>query len=832
MDFGIPKEEEPNPIIFLNNKTSSFNKLYEQINSNPEISLESFPQPKHFDSYKKYEKAAQAWRRSVFDELKNAVLPLPPSMKYNRPPMPMTKEMFKMTKFNPKQSMLNSSNLSELLDLVIEQDFIPDKDRNFEKPVVGSKHAKISDHLIEDAWNQALIPQEPMPQLFDSFEDYKRALLQWKSAGDNKKLPMHPKEFIFEHADDECEIYQYKNSYTIPPMKFLEFLRAGRQKDTFPIDFLHEIYRQNVLFYIQKKKDKNRGWLFAMKKRLSQEKSQQSDELCVLMEKKSIEIDDLINFGPEFDIPYPHPLDYSEVGLQVDTNLSKIKTREDFIYNILFPEISLKSVRLVIERNAPLFDCDSFSILMQLCKECVSKLSASKIALLVDVLFCSDRKENYIDLLISNRDYMQIFGMFIGKYGFIPNTPPICYSLPLDADVSFGRSYTFLILSGLLFSVSQYFPNEVPMISSKMTKHFHLTAEVVQLERATIFRAFSESEEVQTIAYHVIILAMSISYRPFHSAIFSPSPINAFYAMLDNDLPHTVDRVRRLMLKFEAGSPIKSVFADLIQFDIGLVSKKADILVPLTKKLLNKLSRSTNPILTRTQIMAQSKAFSIKLAPKCYTLLESIADIFCNKNVFFMYSESDMIKDRSFICKMIIQIILQSETSIIDSLFGSMKKLIFNAQWQFPKQFWMVFVAALWRDDPVQYNCWDFLAKIFELSMSSILPDFFEDQVTTIFKPGTYKYCLQIYKFLAEIINYPEITVIEEWFANSEGVLRHTFSRIFSVIGNERDNSECMKLYKSIMKSTIDWETHKYGHSFISIIRNETFEKNYVKKKK
>ena len=840
-------EEEPmEKLLFLEGRDSYFDRFYNQTNCEEiqKSNLDFFPLPKNYDTYKKYENACQTWKSEVFEKLGSSLLPLPTTMHYKKTPFPLTKKAAKLTKFNPKKSMLNGDNLMELNEMVLTSDFIPDKDQNFEKPAMGTKHVKFGDHIKVTVWDNCLIPQEPMPYFYDYYEDYKNALEKWEKIAENtntniiQRIPIHPKELHFEEVNEGGNYFSEEENFQkllrdnkIPQYQQMPnyevFKKAPKPKDKLPIDFLHEIYRQNILIA---KPTKTRGtWFNQVKKYLTNEKCAQTDEQLTLLEKKYDEINNMIQYGPTEPLSPINQIDILDTGLDIDISVPTMMTLNDFIYYALFIDVPLKNVRMIIERKFPIFTTETFPILIQLCKNCLSPIMSRKIALLINIILSSDSKTEYFDILFNNVEYLQTLCQFFGKYSFLPTVPKICYSLPLkEENIAFNETYEAVIASGLAFTLSEYIGTN-QYLTNYLPRLFHKTSLIIQKERSLLFHAFQQNEREQLIVYHLLIILMYIPYRLFHSAVFSPSPINVFCELIkgEKNVPNTTQRVQRLSIVFETSGTIKSLLSDLIQFDIGLISKHVDILLPMAEHFLSYLTTLDLPLITRTQFMAQSKSFTGKVKPNIYSMTVVITEIFNNKEAFFNYNEDDMLRDQMDLVKSIVFIILHTEPEYLDSLFHALTNIIYPASWDFCKQFWMVFVSGLWKDNPVATHCWSFLAKIFELSITSVLPDFFESQVTTIFKPGSYQYCLTAFDFISKVIHYDEFSVLSQWFLNNETVLKHTFSQILMAIGKEKHNIEAIRKYQEIIDSCNESE-NKNAKDFMSIIKNEIFEKTFV----
>ncbi|EAX98656.1 hypothetical protein TVAG_403380 [Trichomonas vaginalis G3] len=803
-------------VVFLADQNTSFTKDYKPTVSNfPAIS--PLPIPSEFPSYPDYEIGARNWAKEIKKARNNHfILPLPTSLFYSRPPVRLPREISQSYKFTSKKNpklLLSKQNLDEIFTTCITEKLIL-PDREFKTPLPKSHQTPtIGDYITaEPPWNTICYPQEPKPTMFKTFEDYKNALTNWTNYLKKMKLPTHPKDLNFETPNslDYKEIIQpQRQSLQCPDCEFKpQTIRVIRET----IKSLREAYTNKFAICPEYHTDNWRRVFNYTKKNCI---PSQIDELIFLLEKWKDYVLEIINFGPTGATFKPTPTDYIEQGQTYQGDQSM--TKEEIIHSIILSDYSLKSIRITTEKNIKLFDFMYFPVLLKICEDCTSTVVASKILYFTDAFLTSMASENYFDLLLSNPSFLKVLCNFIGRFNFIPRVSPICYSLPLYVESKFARSYQMIVTSALLYTIHEYVNEQNEVISQIITHQFYDTAREIRYDQSAIINAFKKSKEERARAMDIIILCLTIPYRPFQVAIFSPAPIIVFSMLLESELDDNEEYVNRIMNMFIYSDALRGLSQELLQFDLFMVSKNPKLLVPLVRFCLKYLYQLNYPVITNSQLQSMIKCFSSAMEPTCYVILHDLVPIFLKDSLFLERNDEEFKKSRTTIMQQIVSIVCQSDVSISNCLFDSLALLLFEGTTFAPSnQFWMVFLAGLVREDNSCKSCWHFLTKIFLLNMTSLLPEFFQNQMTSIFKSRPYEYCVEVLKFISAVSNCASANVLEKWLMISENNIRSAFQQIYDIVQKEKFNASGLSAYSKIITSTA-------GKGLIEIVCGDQF---------
>ena len=231
----ITKDENSEP-LFLDSYGNAYDKNYLLIPSSPisgqmiknnksqeKKKIAPFPDPTNFKSKIEFENACIHWKNNIQNFFSGKSLPHSIISYFYYPSLPSIfipgtpqHRAFK-SKIHPPIPF----NLLKLFELLSKDDPI-DGDEPFPKQTPNRDIVKYSDQVTSDPqWQTQLIPQEPMPFLYNTFEEYENAYKKWANIV-SKSNPKVKTNFI-SNSQSKSE----KSSFlTIPPAKnFQSFLK-------------------------------------------------------------------------------------------------------------------------------------------------------------------------------------------------------------------------------------------------------------------------------------------------------------------------------------------------------------------------------------------------------------------------------------------------------------------------------------------------------------------------------------------------------------------------------------------------------------------------------
>ncbi|KAH0786864.1 hypothetical protein GPJ56_009241 [Histomonas meleagridis] len=170
---------------------------YYQITSKSKIQGVKIPNPRRFASYEKYKIGFNNYVNSSDKLYKFSILPIPVSEFMHKPPMPPLS--IKIPDYKARVDV-PPDNLLYLSDICISGAcFVP----NASLPAkLGNRfEVPISTMIVSTPqWNSQVITHPPIPECYDTFEDFQKAYLSWYELSKSAALlPSHPdsmKEFI------------------------------------------------------------------------------------------------------------------------------------------------------------------------------------------------------------------------------------------------------------------------------------------------------------------------------------------------------------------------------------------------------------------------------------------------------------------------------------------------------------------------------------------------------------------------------------------------------------------------------------------------------------
>jgi len=785
-----------------------YDKINKMISTFPHL-----PHPDSFTSYKEYQTAIVKWFITINSSIKSEFVPhLPQFLFLYRPVYPLVFKAEKYMKFDAKKSPLCGSNVEWLFKIILDGGPL-----NFGDvfPVNGPNNQRIAvnDYFyIDDNARNHFVSAPPHPQMFSDYSSFFNAMIEWTRKKPKKIVPsidelrldITPNNPFTTGFSYSSLSYSYQT-----PESVLRFCDAPNEMKTMSISYMHEIYLQHFI-YPRKTRPRLPNWLEAFRRQSITEGTPQSMETYSFVAKLASRISPLVDFGPSERIQPPDPTDFIISDSKVTPNI-EFFDKNELIKKLIFREGSLSVCHETLSRHLHLFNPADMKIIINLCSQCCSQSLANRFNSLIRQILESSRGFCFFQFIFTQIYSSQSLCSFFGKYGFI-SVSPLFYSLNIDDELPFQSAYHSLIQSSLLFTISSYFSHQNDIVLKHMTQQLHITSSLLSSYRSEIIKAFKFNKEIQMKSYRVIRLCLEIPYRPFHKALFSPSPINTFWELI-SDIPGSTLLLLKLIEVFESSGAMNSVINDIMQFDMNLVSKEAILLVPLAKRCIHALVGFPKPLLTRTQIMAQLKSLSMNFDPLCYPLLETIIQLYRNQNLFFQYHLSDQITDKILLCERIAQKISMGDALLMQSLFASFHSLYFPYNWVFADSFWLGFSKALQYQDPHCSNSWDFLREIFDSGTASILPGVFKAQFPSIVLPKSLNHFTYVLTFIIHAIESPDFLILETILAENENHYYETFR--FGYLENQNiSNSKILEMYDTIhMIST----NKKYGKSLYNI---------------
>lgn len=817
-EYAKSPESPGDGAFFLIDKGKGFSHAYTTLDT--ELGeMDKFPLPADFSTFDEYGNKARQWKTKLKSQNPDKkVYPLPSSAFYSRPPKYESSEARKIQKFtsrkNPKLDLSNK-NIDELFSACITEDNLKEN-KLFTSPIPSVANTPyLQDYINTDfVWDSVHIPLEPKPGFYDSFEEYNSALINWTNYIKGLNLPPHPSDLALElHKDDSLSHTKRRLSSKSPEYKS-KYRPQNIYKCNNFLRSLGEAYIQDILKADPPEEDDWRK-VYTYSKARSQPK--QIDEHIYMLEKHKDTVLKLINYGPSTPLNKPSASDRIETGLTYEG--TKSLSKSEVFHQLIFSEYSIKTIRIALEKHLELIQPDDIHYLIKLCRDCTSDLLSAKLVYCIDALLNSPSKELYFDILLQNPEYVEGFCSFIGKFGYIPHIPAICYSLSHVRNVPFSNSFHHIVMSSYLYCIYEYFnqPNEI--VSNIITKHFYNTAKILRREQSAIINGFRKNTAEREAAMQIIVLCLIIPYRPFAIAILNPAPIFIISSILDCQLEGTEEFVKHIITTFVHSDAMRSLVHDLLQFDLFIISAKPTLLVPFVCRCLQYIAQLNYPVITRSQMLTIFKCFTSKMDESCYPILHDLVPIFLNDELFLDRNSEEFSTDRTNLMNRITDIICQSDVRISYILFDSVADLMsLDSTMTVSSQFWMVFLGGLFSDNPVCKPCWNLFQKIFLSCNSHILPEFFEFQMISIFKVGSFKYCLQVLNFLANVSTGTDIEMLEKWFAGNEELLRQSFGLIYKVIISHGLNLDILDAYRKIITSDT-------GKTFLSIVKSEKLDR-------
>eukprot|EP01117_Protostelium_nocturnum_P011312 TRINITY_DN4102_c0_g1_i1.p2 TRINITY_DN4102_c0_g1~~TRINITY_DN4102_c0_g1_i1.p2 ORF type:complete len:1240 (+),score=507.15 TRINITY_DN4102_c0_g1_i1:4158-7877(+) len=156
------------------------------------FTLKKMPLPSSFSSFNEYENALIDWKCKVFGKMNQLKLPLPTSRHFFRPRVTQEKEIEMNLVSNGEGSGLiggkepnkrDISDAEEMLERLRPDQLTSDQlaqllhGRKTNPLKTDAEFAKLK--MKEDPWDSKLLPQEPNPNNYPTFEDYEIAMKNW-----------------------------------------------------------------------------------------------------------------------------------------------------------------------------------------------------------------------------------------------------------------------------------------------------------------------------------------------------------------------------------------------------------------------------------------------------------------------------------------------------------------------------------------------------------------------------------------------------------------------------------------------------------------------------
>eukprot|EP01091_Cochliopodium_minus_P013654 TRINITY_DN4447_c0_g1_i1.p1 TRINITY_DN4447_c0_g1~~TRINITY_DN4447_c0_g1_i1.p1 ORF type:complete len:601 (+),score=160.26 TRINITY_DN4447_c0_g1_i1:69-1871(+) len=169
----LPKERSDNNIKYISGG-SPYNKYYNKIQTKEfdkklEILQTPLPNPKDFQEYHAYEEALLKWEDMMNQALKDIEMADVGSSLYFRPRVTQTLDEIQI------EADFQTENIDLELKMMEESEFDTNEDE-----LSLSESSKSSNHILKkDPWDSLLVPKEPNPDDYDTFEDFEEAMLNW-----------------------------------------------------------------------------------------------------------------------------------------------------------------------------------------------------------------------------------------------------------------------------------------------------------------------------------------------------------------------------------------------------------------------------------------------------------------------------------------------------------------------------------------------------------------------------------------------------------------------------------------------------------------------------
>lgn len=216
------------PIFFFKpNESFDLNyTLTSSIKEEDNFEFPKFPFPTDFENYEKFSNQAKNWMDSILSHFLHysgaPILPVPTTLFYrsfNLEFWPRDKDTLRTLakKLGPLLLPLRPNNLLELENKVFncstnitnanynssEEDIFQD-DNNFSEPDYNGRPLSYKYHFVQNDFFQLVLP-EPIPECYDTFEEYNVALNNWYKIT-NEKYPEYKKIKKVEEIGNELGI--------------------------------------------------------------------------------------------------------------------------------------------------------------------------------------------------------------------------------------------------------------------------------------------------------------------------------------------------------------------------------------------------------------------------------------------------------------------------------------------------------------------------------------------------------------------------------------------------------------------------------------------------
>lgn len=193
----VEEASDGDDVVFAENSSIYYSKDYKIIRTEP-TTFRAIPLASLYSNEESLGAGIMEWKSDVLNTYTaNIILPLPSSYsvvnispKYQQADNRL-KEVTRRSKINPRNVPLSAKSQMALLDVVITGRKI-DESMTFPESV-NRQQIKYTDKIENViSWGSTLVPQEPKPYMYDTYEDYLSATKRWTNALNNLELPLHP----------------------------------------------------------------------------------------------------------------------------------------------------------------------------------------------------------------------------------------------------------------------------------------------------------------------------------------------------------------------------------------------------------------------------------------------------------------------------------------------------------------------------------------------------------------------------------------------------------------------------------------------------------------
>ena len=189
--------------VFRDGLRASYDLEFRKLNASPEASDPdsslTFPSPVGFTSKDQYYEAVRAWKKRVAAHFAGSELPVQVlSFSYRpKPPLPFCATDPEARRIRPDKAPPMSKNFNKLFEILLTgEEFDPDAE--FPDQIPRRNPIRVRYHInSERQWQSGLVPGEPVPQWYNTFEEYSDAYKNWcraAKAGMSVRIP-GPREF-------------------------------------------------------------------------------------------------------------------------------------------------------------------------------------------------------------------------------------------------------------------------------------------------------------------------------------------------------------------------------------------------------------------------------------------------------------------------------------------------------------------------------------------------------------------------------------------------------------------------------------------------------------